>query len=234
MPFSTPRRLCASFLSLLALCATSTPLPSQEKSPQNSGGFLEIWGGLAQGSPQWGILGETPDMNLAIFALRFSQDLGGPPDPNASRRTTWHIDLIPLARLSPPYISLAGLDRPCNPGALCVASPERGPGLFPHGSATGIGVAPLGITMHFRQNRRVSPSIGATGGALIFNKAVPTTLGGILNFTAALEAGLRVGPPDGSGLVLSYRLHHISNAGSATENPGVMSHLFTVGVRGTR
>lgn len=233
-----PRRLAlVAPLALLALGlgTAGTPLAAQEMRSLQPTRELEFWGGLAQGSPQWGILGETPGMNLAIFAFRIARPIGGPAVVGASRSTTFHVDLIPFALISPPYVSLEG--RPgvdCARDTLCVAQQDRGPGLFPNGSATGIGFSPIGFTTHFRQNRTLSPSFGVTGGALLFHRAAPTTRAAHFNFTAAIEAGVRVGPPDRTGVLLIYRFHHISNAGMAPENPGVASHLFTIGLRSAR
>lgn len=211
--------LAASAGQMAAQVEASTPAPFEK----------EVWFGLARGSPEWGVLGKTPGMNLALLAVRVSTPLGGPVPANASRETTYHLDIIPLAVISPPYVSLSGDDAgDCSPGALCVAPADRGPGLFPDGSVWGVGFAPIGVTTRFRRNSRVSPSLGVTGGALLFYRAAPTTRSGQFNFTASVEAGLRIGRPN-AGVLLIYRLHHISNAGTAKENPGVASHLFTVG-----
>lgn len=194
---------------------------------------LELWGGLAQGSPQLGVLGETPNMNLALVALRIARPV--PKLSSRTRSTMVHLDIIPFALLSPPYTSLTGTNDPdCRPGALCLEPSTNAPGLFPNGSAVGVGITPLGMTTHFRQDKTLSPSFGVTGGALLFDRAAPTTAGARFNFTAAVEAGVRIGPPDRTGIVVTYRFHHISNASMARENPGVASHLLTLGLRSAR
>lgn len=196
---------------------------------------VELWGGLAQGSPQWGVLGETPGMNVAILGLRLARPTSLEGPNAADRMTTVHLDIIPLALMSTPYTSLRGTAAGnCDPDALCLQPGTNAPGLFPNGSAVGIGVSPFGMTTHFRRTRRVSPSIGLTGGALFFDRRVPTTRGSAFNLTATLETALRFGDPDRTGFVLAYRFHHISNASFARENPGVASHLLTVGLRSGR
>jgi Lipid A 3-O-deacylase (PagL) len=218
--------------AVLLVIALRAPV-AQEVRALTSVRELEIWGGIAQGSPQLGILGETPNMNFAMVALRISRPLTGLS--SATRSTMVHLDIIPFALLSTPYTSLTGTNAAtCSPGALCLAPGTNAPGLFPNGSAVGVGITPLGITTHFRQDRALSPSIGVTGGAILFDRAAPTTAGARFNYTAAVEAGLRIGPPDRTGIVLTYRFHHISNAGMARENPGVASHLFTIGLRSAR
>lgn len=223
-----------ALLAVLACCipargiAQSLPLPQRPVE-------VEIWGGLAQGSPRWGILGETPGMNVGLVGLRLARPLQGSSERSNQRLTTLHLDIVPLALVSTPYISLRGREASsCAPDVLCLRTGTRDGGLFPNGSAVGIGIAPLGITTHFRRAERVSPSLGVSAGALIFDRAVPTSRGAQFNFTAALEASLRLGDPSRTGFVLSYRLHHISNAGFAPENPGVASHLLTIGLRSGR
>jgi hypothetical protein len=220
---------------LLLLLACADALGAQELRSLERRIEVELWGGLAQGSPQWGVLGETPGMNVALLGLRLARPTSFTGPGTADRLTTVHLDIIPLALVSTPYTSLRGAAAAnCNPDALCLQPGTNASGLFPNGSAVGVGVSPLGMTTHFRRTQRVSPSVGLTGGALYFDRRVPTTRGAAFNFTATLETALRVGDPDRSGFVLSYRFHHISNAGFAHENPGVASHLLTVGLRSGR
>lgn len=221
------RRASGLIAALLSLC-TALPALAQDSTLVRPQRPFEIWGGLAKNSPQWGWLGETPEMNLAMLALRFSRPLG---DPSSSRFTTYHVDLVPIAVMSPPYESAHGDPSfNCRPGVLCVFARDLGRGLFPRGSAVGVGITPLGLTTHFRHRSKISPSIGVTAGAMYFDRRVPTTRAARFNFTAALELGLRFRRSDAHGYLLSYRLHHISNATTAPENPGVASHLLTVGL----
>lgn len=222
-----------TFAACLLLVSATALTEAQEVSRITRVRELEIWGGLAQGSPRLGVLGETPNMNFAMVALRISQPVRRLSSPH--RTTMMHLDIIPFALLSPPYTSLTGPNAAdCRPGALCLEPATNAPGLFPNGSAVGVGITPLGITTHFREDRRISPSLGVTGGALLFDRAAPTTAGARFNYTAALEAGVRIGRPDRTGVVITYRFHHISNAGMARENPGVASHLLSFGLRSAR
>ena len=36
------------------------------------------------------------------------------------------------------------------------------------------------------------------------------------------------------GITVSYRFHHLSNASTAGENPGLASHLVSIGIHGWR
>lgn len=198
-------------------------------------GSVEAWGGLAWDSPSWGILGNVPEMNFALVGLRFSRLLGGGDGSTPSRMTEFSFDLVPVALTSPPYVSLRGAATPCPPRSLCALRPNvRSGGPFPEGSAYGFGVNPAGLTTRFRADRHVSPSLGLNVGGLWFDRHVPTSKSSRFNFTASLEAGLRVGPPDAAGVTITYRFHHLSNAGTAGENPGLASHLLSVGILSPR
>lgn len=208
-----------------------TPTASTPSGRRAHRGGLEAWGGISHRSPQWGVLGETPGMSFGLIALRHSRVAGAAPAPGELPTWEWTVDLIPLALMSPPLISLRGTGVPCVNAVLCVEVPPGATGeRFPPGSAYGFGIAPLGVVRRFARERLVSPFVAVTGGALIFDRHAPTTKAARFNFTASAELGLRLGPPDESAFTLSYRFHHISNAGTAGENPGLASHLITLGL----
>lgn len=208
--------------------------PSALAQRQHRGAF-ELWGGLAIDSPQWGPLGQTPDVSLGVIALRWTRAIGAPAPAGELPALEWVLDVIPVARLSPSLISLRGTGRPCETAVLCVLRPvDVGSSRFPPGSPFGVGAVPLGVTRRFNRVSRVSPFVGVNGGVLWFDRAVPTTKASRFNFTASAELGVRFGPPGEHGITVSYRFHHISNAGTAGENPGVASHLFTLGIHRPR
>jgi len=220
--------------------ASAAP-PSLTHAPERSlvapqRGAFEIWGGLANGSPQWGLLGQAPGMRYGMIALRWTRAFGAPAPAGELPALEWAIDVIPVARISPSLISLRGTGQPCETAVLCVLRPvdvDRS-ALFPAGSPFGVGLVPLGVTRRFNRASRFAPFVGVNGGVLWFDRAVPTTKASRFNFTASAEAGLRIGPPEEPGITLSYRFHHISNAGTAGENPGLASHLFTIGIHRPR
>jgi len=222
----------AASLSATASAAQSVPRP--DASTQSAVASTEIWAGVARNSPSLGVLGKSPGMSLAILAIRVSRPLDPTDRFPALRTTVRHFDIIPIARLSPPYISRHGSGAPCPSHTVCVNVPDENGRLLGSGAASGVGVNPLGFTTSINPERSVVPSFGATGGLLFFNRRVPSTRGAKLNFTAAVEAGVRFGPPNGSALVVSYRFHHISNAGFAPENLAVASHLLTFALRSGR
>ena len=69
------------------------------------------------------------------------------------------------------------------------------------------------------------------GGALWTTAAVPAGTS-CTNFTTYAGAGLRVLGANGRGMVVGYRLHHISNGNRVALNPGVNAHMLVVGWTG--
>lgn len=213
----------------LALLALAVPLEAQET--QESRRALEVWGGLASNSPRWGLLGASPEMNLGVLAVRFSRLLGERPRQAGAMTVEYTFDLIPLVVLSPPFVSARGSGLDCPGADLCVLPQTHGSSAtFPAGSAAGLGFNPAGLTLRFHPARVVTPTVGFAVGGLLFDRAVPTTRATRFNFTASAEVGLRLGPPERHGVTVTYRFHHISNAGTSSENPGVASHLITLGI----
>lgn len=222
--------------ALLVASMIALVLPARPAAAQQPLGGWEVWGGFGARSPQWGILGETPDMRFGQLALRWTRALGESVRADELPRLEWSVDIVPLAMLSTPLVSLRGTGVPCHRAALCVlphGEEEEGEA-FPPGSPYGVGITPLGLTRRFNRAAKVSPWLGINGGALYFSDRVPTTKAARFNFTASAEFGLRFGRPAEQGLTIAYRFHHISNASTAGENPGVASHLITVGLHRPR
>ncbi|MGD9903188.1 MAG: acyloxyacyl hydrolase [Vicinamibacterales bacterium] len=93
--------------------------------------------------------------------------------------------------------------------------------------ARGGGIVPLGWRWNLAARGRWHPFAEVGGGALWTTAAVPagTTA---TNFTTHAGAGVRwLGGR--SGVIVGYRLHHISNGNRVARNPGVNAHMLIVG-----
>jgi hypothetical protein len=213
----------------LALATIALPVQAQAtRGEESRWDTFEIWGGYARGSPEAGFLGDTPGINFGLLALRWSRPLGAYTVSGGDARYELSFDLIPLARISTPLQSY----QPCLGASACVlpAGPNGDQGYFPDGSPFGAGVNALGLTRRFARSQDLSLSQGTTLGALIFEEPVPTTNASALNFMIGVEAGVRLGNARRPGIVLAYRAVHLSNAGTRRENPGVFSHLVSIGL----
>jgi hypothetical protein len=96
------------------------------------------------------------------------------------------------------------------------------------GQARGAGVLPLGWRWNFAGRGRVHPFAELGGGALWTSAPVPAGTTGT-NFVTHAGAGLRLLNDGGHGLLVAYRLHHISNGNRLSANPGVNAHMLVVG-----
>lgn len=96
------------------------------------------------------------------------------------------------------------------------------------GGARGAGLVPLGWRWNLAPRGRIHPYVEVGGGALWTSEAVPAGVTGT-NFTTHAGAGLRLLGGGGAGLLVGYRLHHISNGNRVARNPGVNAHMLVVG-----
>jgi hypothetical protein len=65
---------------------------------------------------------------------------------------------------------------------------------------------------------------------LWFTRDTPVPDARRFNFTAEGGAGVEIPSRDGRALVVGYKFQHLSNAGTALQNPGFDTHLVYVGV----
>ena len=201
------------------------------RSHSSRQGF-EVWAGLARRSPRLGVLGNAPARSLALTAVRWTHRVRD----GRTLALDYTADVIPAAFLSPPDTGARGAGGAYPGGSYCTPQQQTcalaalgGP--FRAGSAYGAGASPFGLTATFRPRRRVQPTLGATGGFLWFDRREPTAEAARFNFTATAEAGVRLVIASGAGVALTYRFHHLSNAGTARDNPAVASHVLSAGVR---
>lgn len=96
------------------------------------------------------------------------------------------------------------------------------------GHAHGVGVSPLAWRWNFVPHGRVAPFVDVGGGAMWTSAPIPSGTTGS-NFSAHAGLGVRVLGRSTSGLVVGYRLHHLSNGNRLRQNPGVNAHMLTAG-----
>jgi hypothetical protein len=221
---------CVAMLISVAVSSTAHGQAESHDSAWASSrvhkGF-EVWVGRGTHSPDWGFLGGTPHVNLALMAMRWTTPLGTP----GGVAMEYTIDVVPAALLSPPLPTQPGMR---SPSGVCDVRGCRLfalDGTFPAGSAFGVGVSPIGLTWVFRRDSRIQPTLATTGGVLWADRPVPTLNATRFNFTATAEAGVRVEVSSTTELTLSYRFHHLSNAGTGRENYALASQLLSIGVR---
>jgi hypothetical protein len=184
---------------------------------------VEFWAGYSPGSTSAGFLGRHGGVTLGLAAFRFNHRVRV-----SERRSLYYtFDLIPVARVT-PLIEYKTASGQTIPGVLQCAPPAHDCNRIAM-PARGIGFNPLGWTAVFGGNRVAQWRLGATAGALMFDRPAPSDLAARFNFTAAIETGVQLVKKNGSGLLMVYRLHHLSNAGTAEDNLALLSHVISIG-----
>lgn len=209
------------FIALLGCVAV--PLAAQETPSPSHAPAWGVWGGVARNSPG-NLWGAETGRDAELLAVR----LTWPLSRNAGTAVDYVIDAVPAARVS--MVRDASDPPPCGiakPGQPCVHLPV----VTDTRPVFGFGVAPLGLQLRHRLASRIQAHADLSGGVLRFAREMPMEGAARLNFTAQLGAGLLVGRPGRLGLALGYKFYHISNAGTATHNPGLDNHMLVVGLQ---
>ena len=211
-----PRRLSFALAVVLAPQFAGAQL-SDSTSGRGVGRWSgEAWLGYSPGSTSAGFLGQHTGLTLGMAGVRF----------NYRRRESrtvveYTADVIPLARVTPlVYYSGDAAQRCPGPKFDCrrIAVIARGGG-----------VSPLGVSVVYHADRSLQWRLGANGGFLYFDRPTPSDLATQFNFTAAIEAGMQYVSRGGRGVLLAYRLHHLSNAATGEDNLAMLSHVISIG-----
>ncbi len=92
----------------------------------------------------------------------------------------------------------------------------------------GEGISPVGFQWNFLPRNKLQPFFIGHGGYMYSTKPIPITDAGSFNFTFDLGAGFELYRSKTKSVRAEYRYHHISNHGTAMENPGIDNGLFQV------
>lgn len=159
-----------------------------------------LWAG---GSPDSvDLIGTVEDRKLALFALRYGRVLADWD----SLSLEYTLDIFPVAVVSEP-------DRV-----------RRG-----NSTIYGAGLSPLGLKLNLGQQSWIKPFVAASVGVLYFERDVPVPRSSRFNFTPELGLGVQFFLARKNALTVGYKLHHMSNANSSRNNPGMDSHVIYAG-----
>jgi hypothetical protein len=204
---------------LLSSASGSAQVVDTAASNRLGSSSAEIWVGYSPTSTSAGILGRHGDVTLGLLGMRFNRRIRA----SDSGFVYYTFDVIPVARVTPLIVYSGNAADVCSPPYYdCQRSSTV---------ARGVGINPLGFTVITRTDRMLQWRFGATGGALIFDRRTPSDLASRFNFTAVIEAGVQRVNLAGKGWTLIYRLHHLSNAGTAEDNLALLSHVISIGGR---
>ena len=159
-----------------------------------------LWAGGSPDSSR--IAGNTEDRKLVLFALRYGRVLAAWDSVSLE----YTLDIFPAA---------------------VVFEPDR----VRRGSSTiyGAGLSPLGFKINFAQQSWIQPFVAASVGFLYFEDDIPVPDSSRFNFTPEFGLGVQFFLAPKRALTLGYKLHHMSNAHTSRNNPGMDSHVFYAG-----
>jgi opacity protein-like surface antigen len=90
----------------------------------------------------------------------------------------------------------------------------------------GEAISPIGFQWNFMPRKKLQPIFSGHGGYMYSTKPVPDQNAGSFNFTFDLGAGFELYRSKSRSIRAEYRYHHISNAGTAQQNPGIDNGVF--------
>lgn len=247
-PFLLLRGACCRFAFLLACLVSTCSAPAQTapESPAyarvNSFGFF----GAYSNDSSHILLGTAERRKLLELGGSYNRRL------HLGRRVSWQYsaELLPAALESDPLSeTIVRQTRPAPAeetlygDALVVCSPQvysykftDPKGVVHSGTETsfcrhrqwtvGEAMSPVGFQWNFRPREKVQPFLDWHGGYMYSTRQIPIDFAGSFNFTVDAGVGFELYRTRTQSFRVEYRYHHISNANTATYNPGIDSGLL--------
>lgn len=94
----------------------------------------------------------------------------------------------------------------------------------------GFGGSPAGLQLRLEPGSRIQPFFSLDAGALWFDREMPANFADRFNFMLGAGGGVLLARPEKLGVVVGYKLVHISNGGLAPLNPGLDNNVFYIGL----
>ena len=207
--------VAAAALALLGLRATAAAVEDVPRAaPWRLGGYV----GYANNSPggeSWGLISGRDHLFVALRGNATVLRLG-------PVNLDYAPEVLPVVIVSdnPKYQTVTHLVG----GEQFNEEVETGTG-----PVYGAGLSPMGLELGVRLAQRCALYGTWNLGILWFTRDVPVTDSRARNYTFDFGGGLRWEYHEGRYLQLAYKFHHLSNMGTADENPGLDANLFYVG-----
>ncbi len=190
-----------SCVVLLLSFLFSVSLLAQDNSFFNQSSFFRVTSAY---SPQSIILlGKTPDSQTLAIQLSYGQ------------KSKWAVESFPLIYLVSvtPFIKYH--------------YPKRDEG-SKRDMVRGLGISPVGFELQKKLHTNIGFVLNTAAGFVLIDKKFPTDKGRRLNYTFALSPGLIFKSNQSLSFLLGYKFHHISNAQTGSENPGIDSNFIFI------
>lgn len=184
------------------------------------GGFV----GVARNSPSRRFLGSTPGFDhlfLGLEALTPVLRLG-------RVQVSYGVQLLPLVRTTGQTEHMevvydSGIT------ALARRYTRKTKVVHEHVTAYAAGLSPFGLQIAVPVGSAVSVYGATAAGGLIFDRPFPTPQARRVNFTLEFGGGVLVRVGHERWMRVGYKYHHLSNAYTAPENPGLDGNVFYAG-----
>jgi hypothetical protein len=212
-------RLTVMVLATIALTA-ALPATVRAQADEASADLLprmEIgpYVGVARHSPAGHHFGVIPDRNHLFLGVELTM--------NIVRTRRWAFGLAPEIV---PLLIVSN-----NPTYRSVSIPRGGRFIIEDGRryVTGFALSPLALQAQVKIASRLRAYASGAGGVVWFSRAVPVADSRAFNYTFELGGGVRWQVRRRESLRIGYKFHHLSNAYSAPQNPGLDAKVFRVG-----
>ena len=186
--------------------------------------------GAARNSPASSLLGTTPGRDHLFVGVQALT----PVLRAGAVRIAYTAQLLPavIVRGRTPPREHPGWPSATDGGArrLPALPARREPG---GNVAYAFGVSPFGLDVAVPVARAVGVYAATAAGALAFTRPFPVPEARRVNFTLEFGGGLVVRAGRERWLQLGYKYHHLSNAYTAAENPGLDAHVLYAGYQWT-
>lgn len=185
------------FLPLLSIQSLKAQAPTFEQETRWS-----VWGGYSATSIRF--LGKTEQSQTQIFAFGFQKAIKS-YSPDKPNKLLWYTaDII-------PYIHFDYPKRDENNRRV---------------SRSGFGISPIGFSLTNSFSNWYAPYIQSTGGIIYMEDNFPTDQARTLNFTFDITIANSFTINRFAIVSVGYKFHHISNAETGIENPGLDSNFL--------
>ena len=94
----------------------------------------------------------------------------------------------------------------------------------------GLGISPIGFLLEKKINNFLSYELSVSGSFILVDHEFPTDNGTKLNFTFDPSLTLQANLSESVNLSGGYKFHHISNAQTGKENPGLDSNFIFLNI----
>jgi hypothetical protein len=203
---------------ILGVIGRPAPVAAQTAGTQEEA--LPRWevgpyAGVARHSLVGTHLGVIPDRDHVFVGVQLTA--------NIVRTRRWALgyapEVVPLLLVSnnPRYRSVSTTS-----GNRFTVEDGRGP-------VTGFAISPIGLQAQVRIASRWRTYATGAAGVVWFTRAVPVANSRAFNYTFEFGGGVRWQYRSRESLRFGYKFHHLSNAYTAVQNPGIDAAVFLIG-----